>query len=42
VPFIGCGHFSKANRILAESGQDLIDWTAFERDQVWSAGKTVA
>lgn len=24
--FFGCGHFSKANRILSESGQTPIDW----------------
>jgi uracil-DNA glycosylase len=42
VPFIGCGHFSQTNRILAQYGLESISWSAFECEQVWSAGKTVA
>lgn len=42
VPFIGCGHFGQANRILAKNGLPLVNWAAFEPDQVWSVGKTVA
>jgi uracil-DNA glycosylase len=42
VPFIGCGHFSQANRILAKSGLEAVDWSAFECEQVWSDSKTVA
>lgn len=26
VPFIGCGHFSAANRFLAEAGRPGVDW----------------
>ena len=26
VPFIGCGHFSSANRFLAASGRGALDW----------------
>jgi uracil-DNA glycosylase len=26
VPFIGCGHFSRANRFLMENGEAPIDW----------------
>ena len=26
VPFIGCGHFSRANRFLAASGRGAVDW----------------
>lgn len=42
VPFIGCGHFSQANRALSESGLEPVDWAAFECEQVWPAAKTVA
>jgi uracil-DNA glycosylase len=28
APFIGCGHFSAANRFLVEQGQAPIDWSA--------------
>lgn len=27
VPFLGCGHFSAANRFLAATGQTPIDWS---------------
>ena len=27
VPFLGCGHFSAANRFLAAAGQTPIDWS---------------
>lgn len=27
VPFLGCGHFSRANRYLAEAGCRTIDWS---------------
>ncbi|MDE2372141.1 MAG: uracil-DNA glycosylase [Burkholderiales bacterium] len=27
VPFIGCGHFSRANRHLTEAGRGAIDWS---------------
>ena len=26
VPFVGCGHFSAANRFLAASGRGAVDW----------------
>ena len=26
VPFVGCGHFSSANRFLAASGRGAVDW----------------
>jgi uracil-DNA glycosylase len=42
LPFIGCGHFSRTHQILTEYGLEPINWSAFECDQVWSAGKTVA
>lgn len=29
VPFIGCGHFSKANAWLAKQGQKIINWSEF-------------
>ena len=29
IPFIGCGHFSKANEWLRSHGQKMIDWSHF-------------
>jgi uracil-DNA glycosylase len=26
VPFIGCGHFSRANAFLQQNGQPPVDW----------------
>ncbi len=26
VPFLGCGHFSRANAFLAAHGRGVIDW----------------
>lgn len=31
VPFLGCGHFSRANRFLAERGERPIDWLGAQR-----------
>lgn len=42
APFIGCGHFSLTNQILAANGLDSIKWSAFECDQAWPADKSVA
>ena len=39
--FLGCGHFSKANRYLASRGQAPIDWTLPPMAKLgeWEAGK---
>ncbi|GAB4399037.1 MAG: uracil-DNA glycosylase [Rhodoferax sp.] len=41
-PFIGCGHFSAANRFLQENNQSAIDWGAFACQDVWQTQNMVA
>lgn len=33
-PFLGCGHFSTANKFLQAHGQPAIDWADFDSDQI--------
>ncbi len=37
-PFIGCGHFSKANAFLALQGTSIIDWFKFDDDSILRLG----
>ena len=33
-PFVGCGHFSLANRFLQAHGEHQIDWSYFDKNQI--------